>query len=69
MELVQFVEAAYALVQKAKESGLYDKVIIAEQAIQTELATDPLAKELITTVSAFFAKHATVAPSVIPPKV
>jgi hypothetical protein len=66
VELVQFIEQANALVQSLKASGVYDKVVAAEQAIQTELQTDPVAKELIASVTAFFAKHAAVAPVVAP---
>lgn len=69
IELVQFIEQANALVQSLKTSGTYDKVVAAEQAIQTELTNDPLAKQLIATVQSFFAKHATpvTTPTTTPP--
>jgi hypothetical protein len=66
VEMVQFFEEGYALVQQLKASGVYDKVMAAEQAIQTELATDPLAKQLEAKIEAFFAKKSAV---VVAPKV
>jgi hypothetical protein len=66
VEMVQFFEEGYALVQQLKASGVYDKVMAAEQAIQTELATDPLVKQLELSVQKFLAKQPTV---VSPPKV
>jgi hypothetical protein len=66
VELIQFGEQVYALVQQLKTNGTWDKFIAAEQAAVTEMQTDPLVKELETTMSSFFAKQViTAAPSTV----
>ena len=54
VEMVQFVEEVYALVQQLKSNGTLDKFIAAEQAAQTELETDPI----VLQIEAFFTKKA-----------
>ena len=58
VEMVQFVEEVYALVQQLKSNGTLDKFIAAEQAAQTELETDPIVLQIEAKIEAFFTKKA-----------
>jgi len=57
-EMVSFIEEAYSVVQALRADGTYAKVLAAEQALQSELASNTSVQKLETLLESFLAKKA-----------
>lgn len=61
-EMISFFEQGYAIVQELKANGTLAKLQAAENAVMTEIHSDPLVQKLYASVEAIFAKNSTVTP-------